>query len=63
MLDVEEDVAYQEKVLGELAEAMAQASVDGDLDRARALGVEYTQVEADLERLLAEWAAIEEADG
>jgi ATP-binding cassette subfamily F protein 3 len=62
-LHVEEDIAYHEKQLRELAEAMAQASVEGDLDRARALGVEYAQVEADLECLLAEWTALEEADG
>jgi ATP-binding cassette subfamily F protein 3 len=63
LLDVEEDISHREKALQELAEALARASVESDLDRVRALGVEYAQVEADLEHLLAEWTALGEADG
>jgi ATP-binding cassette subfamily F protein 3 len=63
LVDVEEDIAHREKALQELAEALARAHSDSDLDRARALGVEYVQMEADLERLLAEWTVLGEADG
>jgi ATP-binding cassette subfamily F protein 3 len=60
---VEEDIAYLERVLEDMGHTLAQASTEGDLDRVHALGVEYHSVEADLERLLAEWTALGEADG
>ena len=63
LMEVEEDIAHREKTLQELAEALARAHSENDLDRARALGVEYAQMEADLERLLAEWTVLGEADG
>jgi ATP-binding cassette subfamily F protein 3 len=59
--DVEQDIAYCERALRSLEEALAQASTDQDLDRARALGVEYKRVQVDLERLMAEWTALGEA--
>ena len=62
LLDVEEDIAHREKVLQELAEALARAHSENDLDRARALGVEYAQIESDLEHLLAEWTVLGESD-
>jgi ATP-binding cassette subfamily F protein 3 len=60
---VEEDISYLEQVLEELGQTLAQASTEGDLDRVHALGVEYHNIEADLERLLAEWTALGEAGG
>jgi ATP-binding cassette subfamily F protein 3 len=62
LLDVEEEIAYREKTLKELAEALALAHSESDLDRARILGVEYAQTEADLERLLTEWTALGEVN-
>jgi ATP-binding cassette subfamily F protein 3 len=59
--DVEEDITYLERVLDELEGALTQASADQDLDRVHALGVEYHQVQADLERLMAEWTVLGEA--
>jgi hypothetical protein len=59
---VEDDIADLEVTLEELGEALAQASVVGHLDRVRALGVEYEQVQTELEELMAEWTALGEAD-
>jgi len=61
--DVEEDIAYMEGMLRELELGLAQANVDQDLDRARALGVEYHKTQGDLERLMSEWEALGEAGG
>lgn len=63
--DVEEDIAYLEEVLAGLEEMLARTSAQletgQDLDRVRALGVEYSKVQIDLERLMAEWTALGEA--
>jgi ATP-binding cassette subfamily F protein 3 len=61
--DVEEDIAYMERMLRELEQGLAQANVDQDLDRARALGVEYDKIQTDLEQLMAEWVTLGEAGG
>jgi ATP-binding cassette subfamily F protein 3 len=61
--DVEEDIAYMERMLRELEQGLAQANVDQDLDRARALGVEYDMIQTDLEQLMAEWVTLGEAGG
>ena len=56
--DAEQDIAYLEKTLKELEKILVQASTDQDLDRARALGVEYIKVQAELEQLMTEWTAL-----
>jgi ATP-binding cassette subfamily F protein 3 len=58
---VEEEIAGLEREYQALEGALAQASIDQDLDRARALGVEYKRIQSDLEQLMAEWAALGEA--
>ena len=58
---VEEDISALERALEELGHTLAQASTEGDLDRVHALGVEYHNIETDLEHLLAEWTALGEA--
>jgi ATP-binding cassette subfamily F protein 3 len=58
---VEEDIAELEGALERLGEELAQASVARNLDRVRALGVEYEQVQTELEELMAEWTALGEA--
>jgi ATP-binding cassette subfamily F protein 3 len=58
---VEAEIADLEKAGRALEHALAQASIEQDLDRARALGVEYKRIQSDLEQLMAEWAALGEA--
>jgi ATP-binding cassette subfamily F protein 3 len=58
---LEARIVRLERQLGELEQAMAQASAEEDLDRVRALDVEYKLVQADLEQSIAEWTALGEA--
>jgi ATP-binding cassette subfamily F protein 3 len=58
---LEDEIAHMERELDELEHGMAQASAEGDLDRVRALDVEYKKVQADLERTIGEWTALGEA--
>lgn len=58
---VEAEIIDLEATLRRLEEEMAQASIEGDLDRVRAFDVEYHKVQLDLERLIAEWTALGEA--
>ena len=58
---VEARIGRLERELGELEHAMARASAEGDLDRVRALDVQYKVVQADLESVIAEWTALGEA--
>ena len=59
--EVEKEIARLEAASHELEHALAQASVDQDLDRVRAFDVEYQKLQADLERLIAEWTVLGEA--
>jgi ATPase subunit of ABC transporter with duplicated ATPase domains len=58
---LEARIARLERELGELEHALAQASAEANLDRVRALDVEYKVVQADLEQSIAEWTALGEA--
>jgi hypothetical protein len=60
---VEDDVAWLERRVKELEQGLIHASTGGELDRVRALGVEYQEAQADLERAMAEWEILGEADG
>ena len=59
--DIEQDVAYLERRLAETEQALAKASMEQNLDRVRDLGVEYKEVQAELEQRMAEWLALGEA--
>jgi ATP-binding cassette subfamily F protein 3 len=59
--DVEDEIAELEQALRDLEHAMAQASTEQNLDRVRAFDVEYKKLQADLERLIAEWTILGEA--
>jgi ATP-binding cassette subfamily F protein 3 len=61
--DVEDDIATLERQIKRLGEALVEASTEQDLDRAQALGVEYSQVESELEDRIAEWTAMGESSG
>ena len=60
--EVEEEIHRLEVRLKELGIELTEASVAQEFDRVRALGVEYKQVEVELEERLAEWTALGEAD-
>jgi len=60
--EVEEEIHRLELKLKELGIELTEASVDQEFDRVRALGVEYKQVEVELEERLADWTALGEAD-
>jgi len=55
---LEEEIASLEARLAELGRGITLASNAQVLDRVRALGVEYEQVEAELNRRMAEWAEV-----
>ena len=59
--EVEEEIACLEAASQNLEHALAQASVDQDLDRVRAFDVEYQRLQVDLDQLIAEWSALGEA--
>jgi ATP-binding cassette, subfamily F, member 3 len=59
--EVEEEIARLEAASQELEHALAQASVEQDLDRVRAFDVEYQKLQVDLEHLIAEWTVLGEA--
>jgi ATP-binding cassette subfamily F protein 3 len=61
--DVEEDIATLEKEIKRIGAALVKASTEQDLDRAQALGVEYSKVESELEQRIAEWTTMGEAGG
>jgi ATP-binding cassette subfamily F protein 3 len=61
LAEVEEEIHQLELRLGQLGAALTEASTAQELDRVRALGVEYQQVEAELEERMAEWTALGEA--
>lgn len=54
---LEEEIAALEARLGGLQEQIDQASQEQDLERLRALGEEYSVLNAELERRLEEWGA------
>ena len=58
---LEEAIAQQEARLTALSAALAQASQEQALDRVHELGVEYRQVEEQLEELLWEWEMAQSA--
>lgn len=58
---LEEEIAALENRLQELSRELTLASHTQALDRVRALGVEYEQVEAELNRRMAEWAEVHAA--
>ena len=55
---LEEEIASLEARLAELGRGITLASNAQILDRVRALGVEYEQVEAELNRRMAEWTEV-----
>ncbi|MBN1641354.1 MAG: ABC-F family ATP-binding cassette domain-containing protein [Anaerolineae bacterium] len=61
LVQIEGAIAETERTLRGLEHDMAEASATGAFDRLRALDVEYKAVQADLEGLIAEWAALGEA--
>jgi len=58
---LEEQIHALEARLGDLTEAISQASMDEQLDRVNELGEEYERLEEDLKRLWEEWAQVTEA--
>jgi len=61
-----EAIAKYEAVVGAYIstfreQALAKASMEQNLDRVRDLGVEYKEVQAELEQRMAEWLALGEA--
>ncbi|MBC7249233.1 MAG: ABC-F family ATP-binding cassette domain-containing protein [Anaerolineae bacterium] len=58
---LEEEIAALENRLQELSRELTLASHAQALDRVRALGVEYEQVETELNRRMAEWAEVHAA--
>jgi hypothetical protein len=63
LAEVEEEIHRLEVRLQQLGEVLTEASAAQEFDRVRALGVEYRQVEAELEDRLAEWTRLGEAVG
>jgi len=61
MAQLEEEIAALEARLDELSRELTIASSARALDKVRALGVEYEQVEAELNQRLAEWAEVHAA--
>jgi ATP-binding cassette subfamily F protein 3 len=59
--EVEEEIHRLELRLKELGIELTEASVAQEFDRVRALGVEYKQIEVELEERLSEWTALGEA--
>jgi ATP-binding cassette subfamily F protein 3 len=59
--EVEAEITALENEQHELERQLAHASVEGDLDTVRSFDVEYQQVQAKLEVLMAEWTALGEA--
>jgi ATP-binding cassette subfamily F protein 3 len=61
--EVEDQIHQLEGRLHQLGVELTEASAAQAFDRVRDLGVEYRQIEAELEALMVEWTALGEADG
>ena len=61
MAQLEEEIAVLEARLSEISRELTIASSTRALDKVRALGVEYEQVEAELNQRLAEWTEVHTA--
>jgi hypothetical protein len=59
--EVEDQIHELEARLHQLGTELAEASAAQEFDRVRDLGVEYHQIEAELEDRLAEWTILGEA--
>ena len=59
--EIEDEIHGLEDRLQQLGTELTEASAAQEFDRVRNLGVEYQQVEVELEGLMAEWTALGEA--
>jgi ATP-binding cassette subfamily F protein 3 len=55
LIQIERDIAKLEGRLNELSDALAVASIDGDVDAVARLGGEYEKTQADLDDVYARW--------
>lgn len=59
---VEAEIEALEKELETLSQALAEAGLNQQLDRVRKLGVQYEHIQNELEKRMAEWVALGEAN-
>jgi ATP-binding cassette subfamily F protein 3 len=59
--EIEDEIHRLEVRLHQVGQALTEASAAQAFDRVRSLGVEYQAIEAELEDLMVEWAALGEA--
>ncbi|PJF22575.1 MAG: ABC transporter ATP-binding protein [Phototrophicales bacterium] len=60
LTEVEDHIEALENQLAELTDAIATASAAGDAEKVRQLGEIYTQTQADLQTMMAEWEILAE---
>ncbi len=60
---VEAEIQALEQELETLNHALTEASLKQQLDRVRKLGVQYEHIQSELEKRMAEWVALGEANG